>query len=277
VENEMKNWFINITVILYVLILLCAAAVVVMLKEVEHKIKVVSHRVDMEYRETQSKFGEIEQYIDSKEELLANTDKTLLKRIERINGQIKLIDSSIDADKKRRAKIHKIAKAIRDTLPDRHPFRKCRTKPTPGTINTIATAVVDVGHRYGVSESLILAIIRRESAFCQAAVSRAGARGLMQLMPETAEYQMQEIAAETGYGPKPWKIKDNIWLGTYYISKRLIDFNGNEDLALKAYNAGINHVQRVLSGETKRFWKEPEEYAEVVLTFKREYQVMGLD
>lgn len=204
-------------------------------------------------------------------------NKKQTTRIKTLEGQIEILDASINIAKKRRAKIRKVAKAIKETIPNKNTLKGCRKKPTPGTINTIATNVVDLSQRYGVSESLILGIIRRESAFCQEAISRAGAQGLMQLMPETAEQQAREILAESGYTPKPWRIKDNIWLGTYYISKRLVDFNGDEDLALKAYNAGIKHVKQVLSGEREDYYKEPKEYAHMVLLFRDKYQAMGLD
>lgn len=222
--------------------------------------------------------------------VIANTDRILDKdklyryynsqqdrRIQRLEGRLEILDGSVEVGEKRRALIYKVANAIKSTIPKHNYLKGCRKRPTPGTINTIATNVIDLSQRYGVSESLILGIIRRESAFCQEAISRAGAQGLMQLMPETAEHQAREILAESGYTPKPWRIKDNIWLGTYYISKRLIDFNGNEDLALKAYNAGIAHVKQVISGERDDYYKEPKEYSIAVLAYRDEYKAMGLD
>lgn len=189
-----------------------------------------------------------------------------------VQSNLDMINSTIDADKKRWARIRKVRDAIKQTLPESHPMQGCRKKPTPATIIQIATAVIDISDRYGVVPALTLGIIRRESAFCNEAISRAGARGLMQLMPATAADQVAEIGAPL----KVYRIRDNIHLGVYYISKRLIDFEGNQDLALKAYNAGVNHVLKVKAGEIEDYYKEPREYAKAVLAFKKEYLAMGV-
>lgn len=193
---------------------------------------------------------------------------------ESLKNRIKILEDSFEGDRSRTVRVNKVADAIRKTIPQ---VMDCTQKPTPGDINQIANSIIEYGDRYSVSPSLILGIIRRESAFCINIVSRAGAQGLMQLMPETAESQAVEIAAEVKYTPKPSKIRDNIWIGTYYISKRLIDFQGNEDLALKAYNAGISHVKKVLSGERDDYYSEPKIYSVKVLKHKEEYRKLGIE
>ncbi len=92
--------------------------------------------------------------------------------------------------------------------------------------------------------ALVLAVIRQESAFDPEVVSRAGARGLMQLMPATARrvakdlklpYQRARLTEDWGY---------NMQLGRAYLGKLLEDYEGSAALALAAYNAGPNRVDR---------------------------------
>ena len=91
---------------------------------------------------------------------------------------------------------------------------------------------------------LILALIRQESAFYPQAVSSAGARGMMQLMPATAK----NVARAAG---KPYSrarlLNDpryNIELGTAYLDAMLSKFGNTSALALAAYNAGPSRVNR---------------------------------
>ncbi|MCL1862740.1 MAG: lytic transglycosylase domain-containing protein [Defluviitaleaceae bacterium] len=89
--------------------------------------------------------------------------------------------------------------------------------------------------------SLILAVIHAESSFREAALSHAGAQGLMQLMPATAE----EMASHMGMGdfqPEDvWLPEINISMGAFYLNRLVARF-GCIDLALAAYNAGQGNV-----------------------------------
>ena len=88
---------------------------------------------------------------------------------------------------------------------------------------------------YGVSIELIKAIITVESCFDRYAVSRVGAKGLMQLMPATADSMgVHNI----------FNAKDNIRGGTRYFRQMLEEFEFDVELALAAYNAGPNAVKK---------------------------------
>jgi soluble lytic murein transglycosylase-like protein len=88
---------------------------------------------------------------------------------------------------------------------------------------------------YDMDANLIHAVMQAESAFHPYAVSRAGAEGLMQLMPELSD----EMGVGNAFDPR-----ENIMGGVRYL-KRLLDYHdGNIDLALASYNAGPGNVER---------------------------------
>lgn len=116
---------------------------------------------------------------------------------------------------------------------------------------------------------LVLALIRQESAFVLHDTSQAGARGLMQLMPETADLTARD------HGLPPVVAGDldvpdvNIQLGVYHLSDLLRDFGGNLTLSLAAYNAGKQPVQRWL--ERFGFADEVEFVEDIPFTETRTY------
>ncbi len=96
-----------------------------------------------------------------------------------------------------------------------------------------------------LSSSLIFSIARQESAWEHDARSRLGARGLMQIMPETAKQTAKK--AKIRYSKR--KLLDpeyNITLGSHYISYLLKKHNNNRPLAIASYNAGPHRVKRWL-------------------------------
>ena len=98
-----------------------------------------------------------------------------------------------------------------------------------GDSNGYVTEIRGAAERYGVPERLVSAIIRVESAFNPRAVSRKGARGLMQLMPETASV----LGVRNTFDPS-----ENIDGGVRHLRGLIDRFANNLPLVLAAYNAG---------------------------------------
>jgi soluble lytic murein transglycosylase len=119
--------------------------------------------------------------------------------------------------------------------------------------------IANASQQYGVSFPLLKAIIKAESGFDPRAVSKKGAKGLMQIMPENF---------------KPLGIKDpfdpsqNIHAGARYF-KQMYDRFGKLALSLAAYNAGPTAVERY---KTVPPYEETEEYVERVLKFYYNYK-----
>jgi peptidoglycan lytic transglycosylase len=94
----------------------------------------------------------------------------------------------------------------------------------------------------GVAADLIAAVIWRESKFDENAVSAAGARGLMQITPDTARY-IERLSGGTTFRVADLTDPDiNIRYGTYYLGYLLDKYGGNEVAAIAAYNAGESNV-----------------------------------
>ena len=103
------------------------------------------------------------------------------------------------------------------------------------TKDEIISMIEDASNRHGVDSKLVKALVQQESGFNPSAKSKAGALGLMQLMPATAK----------GLGVEdPLDAKQNIEGGVKYIKSLLNRFDGNIILALAAYNAGPNAVKK---------------------------------
>lgn len=120
--------------------------------------------------------------------------------------------------------------------------------------------VKEYANSFKIDPILIKAIIRAESCFDFRAISRAGARGLMQLMPATAR----------NYGVLDrFDAESNIRAGITHLNDLLVEFKGSKTKAIAAYNAGAGAVKRY--GGIPPF-KETQTYVKRVLNFYQKYQ-----
>jgi soluble lytic murein transglycosylase-like protein len=125
--------------------------------------------------------------------------------------------------------------------------------------NKIEKSIYKAAQNYNLPVNLIKSVIRAESNFQVNAVSRAGAQGLMQLMPDTA----RELGVKN-----PFNIEQNIDGGSRYLRKMLDSFGGNLKLALAAYNAGPEAV--IKYGGKVPPYRETQQYVKRVLRFTRQ-------
>jgi len=157
-------------------------------------------------------------------------------------------------------KIYSIVKSHRPGIADKESWK-------------VSTAILDESARRDLDPMLVLAVIKVESGFRDQALSPMGARGIMQIMPETGRYLSEELLRVNGLKTRtftPNHLDDpvlNIKLGVYYLDGLKKQFR-NLNLALLAYNLGPGEIQNRLDNNIHF----TDEYAAVVLDAYREYK-----
>ena len=136
-------------------------------------------------------------------------------------------------------------------------YMRTYEKKTKEFIKKYDGIIRQASDRFSVDPDLVKAVIRAESAFDHRAVSRKGAQGLMQLMPDTAD--KMDVS-------NPFNPEENIFGGTRYLGMLMDRFNNNKRLALAAFNAGPESVEAYKGippfPETQTFIKRVLQYYE---------------
>ncbi len=118
----------------------------------------------------------------------------------------------------------------------------------------------EAAEKHSVDRELVKAIIKVESDFNPWAVSKKGAQGLMQIMPENS----RRLEVKNPFDPR-----ENILAGTRFFRTMMDRFNGNVSFALAAYNAGPETVDRHRGIPP---FQETEAYVEKVMRYYRRYR-----
>ena len=144
-------------------------------------------------------------------------------------------------------------------------------------------SVAACSREYGVDSSLVAGVIRAESKFNADVRSNRGAIGLMQLMPETGRWISEQIDSGSFVSSSLYEPDVNVRYGTWYLANLLDEFNGNEVLALAAYNAGRGNVADWMMEKGWGYdfsdveaipFPETREYVKQVLKNKSKYEAL---
>ena len=188
-----------------------------------------------------------------------------IQRAASLNQRVNNIENQLNPKTETVINNQTFVDALKKSMSEKNVFRiQNQTLDVPPNVRSISSTptytreqlgniVSNISAKYNVDEKLVNAVIRQESGFNTKAKSKAGAMGLMQLMPATAR----------GLGVKdPYNPVQNIEGGVKYLSNLLKKYNGNIVLALAAYNAGSGAVDKY-SGVPP--YKETQNYVKSIL------------
>jgi soluble lytic murein transglycosylase len=136
----------------------------------------------------------------------------------------------------------------------------------------VSEVILEESKKRNLDPMLVLAVIQVESGFQYAMVSPMGARGIMQIMPDTGKFLSEIVAQEYGVKPasfRPESLDDpvlNIKLGVYYLHDLKKQFR-TLNLALAAYNVGPAEIQNRLENNQEL----SDEYAVLVRDAYKRY------
>lgn len=143
--------------------------------------------------------------------------------------------------------------------------------PQHGSTESLARLIVEESAKAKVDPFFVAAVVRSESMFKQSAISPRGAKGLMQLMPETSRYVSKRENIALSSERALHDPATNLRLGIAYLKYLDKMFNGNRERMLIAYNWGPGNVKLAIRGNA-RTPSESVQYAKKILSAHREWK-----
>ncbi|AEX20996.1 MULTISPECIES: murein transglycosylase [Vibrio] len=142
--------------------------------------------------------------------------------------------------------------------------------------------------KHDIDPVTMMSLARQESALDVEARSPVGARGIMQIMPETAKYTARKYKLKYQGTEELYNVGKNIEIGSHYLQGLLEDYDNNRIFALAAYNAGPNRVKtwrERTQGKVDAYafieaipFKETRGYVQNILMFETYYRdLLGID
>lgn len=205
--------------------------------------------------------------------------KTTYEAIKNKNKETSALRDLTEEEKKKEKEAKKayhqaLIKGI-NTLSERNGFENILEKPDEAKFSwtndpTLDKYIVDASKEFGIPAKMIASMAKIESSFDQDSISSAGAIGLMQLVPDTAN----------GLGVNPYDAQDNIRGGAKYMAE-LYQKYGNWDLVAAAYNAGENAVDKYggippykeTENHVRKFNNALQQYDEAISNFADGYKL----
>jgi len=136
--------------------------------------------------------------------------------------------------------------------------------------NKYSGEIEEVATKYEVDKKIIYSIVKIESDFNPKAESYVGAQGLMQVMPVTAKWILEDMNGKDYEDYDILDPKDNLEIGTLYLRYLLKRYDGDIEKVLVAYNAG---PERVKNDEWKKI-KETRNYVIKYSVARRAYDIL---
>jgi len=186
---------------------------------------------------------------------------------------------ALDVGKTRTARYLNKIKNRRFPLQNEDAYNRLRKYFSSSHITTLSANA----KRFGLAPSLTVALAKQESAFRPTVVSSAGAIGLMQLIPTTADAMLPKNYQRPLTREKLMEPSTNVYLGTKYLSKLMRRFQRQPERALAAYNAGPTAVSRWNKREHMREidmfveeipYEETQDYVRRVISWKQAHEFL---
>lgn len=189
-------------------------------------------------------------------------------QIDKINGVKKATkEAKTETEKYTEAQIELAEYASRAANIIAQTYKGTNVEQMTSRLKEHLPVIDEMAKKYDVARELIIAVMAQESKFNMSAVSKAGATGLMQIMPKTGKMLADQMGKDFDYVFKT--ARGNVEAGVKYLSQLLEKYDGDVTLALRGYNAGPGAT------DAGRFPEETQKYVATIIPLYKALAEMG--